>query len=117
MGDGDFIVSRGRQTVNSWRDRAEVQLLLRKMHFPLPRIAANALYSQRAGTGAEECAVLFGCGPGGAGPAAFFGPALSCRCRRFPALRRYCEELAAARRLWRDRLGPDCAHAFPASGI
>src|SRR5260370_28314874 len=93
----------------------EVAALSHKMRFPDAGIAENTLYSLRARAGAEECAVLSFGRPGGAGPAAIFRPVLSWGGRRFPALRRHRQELAAARRLWRDRLRSDCADAFAAA--
>ena len=88
-----------------------------KMRLTSSKMTPNALYSQRAGTGAEECSVLSRGEPGGAGAAAALCASLSRRRGRFAALCRYRHELAAAWRLRHHRFRPGRAHSLPPAGI
>src|SRR6204780_3238782 len=91
--------------------------LVSGMHFPTPKMASNALYSHRAGTGAEGCSVLFCREPGSSGIAARIRAALSSGCRRFAALCGYRRKLAAAWRLRNHRFRPGYAYPLPLAGI
>src|ERR1700730_2044210 len=75
------------------------------------------VYSQRAGTAAEECSVLSWGGPGGAGAAAALRVSFSRRRRRFAALRRYRDQLASTWRLRHYQFRAGRAHLLPPDPI
>ena len=87
---------------------------LRKMHFPGSGIAANALSFAACGnwcaTDRKNARFFLWASLAALGVASFPGVSLSWRSRRFPALRRHREELAAA---WRSMASPTPAQIMP----